>query len=171
MPIYRLDQHSPNLAERTYVAPSAVLIGQVTLEAGANVWFGAVLRGDNEPIIVGENSNIQENSVLHTDAGAPLHIGKNVTIGHSVTLHGCTIGNQVLVGIGSIVLDRAIIEDQVMIGANSLVPPGKRLESGWLYMGSPVKQVRRLTEQELAFFSYSAAHYVRLAAKHRAAGE
>ena len=99
MPIYRLDQHSPNLAERTYVAPSAVLIGQVTLEAGANVWFGAVLRGDNEPIIVGENSNIQENSVLHTDAGAPLHIGKNVTIGHSVTLHGCTIGDNSLIGI------------------------------------------------------------------------
>lgn len=115
MPIYRLDQHSPNLAERTYVAPSAVLIGQVTLEAGANVWFGAVLRGDNEPIIVGENSNIQENSVLHTDAGAPLHIGKNVTIGHSVTLHGCTIGDNSLIGMGAIVLNHAKIGQTVSL--------------------------------------------------------
>ena len=160
MPIYRLDQHSPNLAERTYVAPSAVLIGQVTLEAGANVWFGAVLRGDNEPIIVGENSNIQENSVLHTDAGAPLHIGKNVTIGHSVTLHGCTIGDNSLIGMGSTLLNRAVIGKNCLIGANTLIPEGKVIPDRSLVVGLPGRIVRELTDEEVAGLQTSADRYV-----------
>ena len=160
MPIYRLDQHSPNLAERTYVAPSAVLIGQVTLEAGANVWFGAVLRGDNEPIIVGENSNIQENSVLHTDAGAPLHIGKNVTIGHSVTLHGCTIGDNSLIGMGSTLLNGAVIGKNCLIGANTLIPEGKVIPDRSLVVGLPGRIVRELTDEEVANLQLSADRYV-----------
>ena len=122
-----------------------------------------------------EGSNIQDFAMLHVThkrpadpLGAPLVIGKNVTIGHHVTLHGCTIGDEVLVGIGTIILDRAIIESQVLIGAGSLVPPNKRLESGYLYLGNPVKQVRPLTDEEKAYFKYSAEHYMRLAVKHKA---
>ena len=159
MPIYRLDQHSPNLAERTYVAPSAVLIGQVTLEPGANVWFGAVLRGDNEPIIVGENSNIQENSVLHTDAGAPLHIGKNVTIGHSVTLHGCTIGDNSLIGMGATILNGAKIGKGCLIGAGALITEGKEIPDGALVMGAPGKVVRQLDAEAQARLLKAAAGY------------
>lgn len=109
MPIYRFHQHAPQIAAQTYVADTAVLIGQVSLAQGANVWFGAVLRGDNELISVGRNSNIQENSVLHTDMGCPLTIGEHVTIGHGVTLHGCTIGDNSLIGMGAIVLNKAVI--------------------------------------------------------------
>ena len=159
MPIDRLDQHSPNLAERTYVAPSAVLIGQVTLEPGANVWFGAVLRGDNEPIIVGENSNIQENSVLHTDVGAPLHIGKNVTIGHSVTLHGCTIGDNSLIGMGAIVLNHAKIGANSIVGAGALVTEGKEFPDGALLVGTPAKVARMLSADEIARLPNNAHHY------------
>lgn len=159
MPIYRLDQHSPQLAERTYVAPSAVLIGQVTLHTGANVWFGAVLRGDNEPITVGENSNIQENCVLHTDVGAPLTIGKNVTIGHSVTLHGCTIGDNSLIGMGAIVLNHAKIGANSIVGASALVTEGKEYPDGALLVGSPAKVLRMLTDEEIARLSNNAHHY------------
>ena len=129
MPIYRLDQHSPKLAE----------IGQVILHASANIWFGAVLRGDNEPITVGENSNIQENSVLHTDVGAPLTIGKNVTIGHSVTLHGCTIGDNSLIGMGATVLNHAKIGANSIVGAGALVTEGKEFPDGALLVGSQPK--------------------------------
>ena len=159
MPIYRLDQHTPQLAERTYVAPTAVLIGQVHLYTGANVWFGAVLRGDNEPIAVGENSNIQENCVLHTDVGAPLNIGKNVTIGHSVTLHGCSIGDNSLIGMGAIILNHAQIGANSIVGAGSLVTEGKQYPDGVLLVGSPAKVVRQLSDEEIARLPNNAHHY------------
>ena len=159
MPIYRLDQHSPKLAERTYVAPTAVLIGQVILHASANIWFGAVLRGDNEPITVGVNSNIQENSVLHTDVGAPLTIGKNVTIGHSVTLHGCTIGDNSLIGMGATVLNHAKIGANSIVGAGALVTEGKEFPDGALLVGSPAKVLRMLTDEEITRLPNNAHHY------------
>ncbi|MCS3802810.1 carbonic anhydrase/acetyltransferase-like protein (isoleucine patch superfamily) [Chromobacterium alkanivorans] len=168
------DGHQPQIHDSCYIDPAAVVIGEVSLAEGASVWPYAVIRGDVNAISIGENSNIQDFAMLHVSHksaadpdGAPLVIGRNVTIGHHVTLHGCTIGDEVLVGIGSIVLDRAVIEPRVLIGAGSLVPPGKRLESGYLYLGNPVKQARPLTEKELAHFQYSAEHYLRVAAKHK----
>jgi len=164
MPLYRYDGQSPELPEegRYWVAPNATLVGKVTLKTDASVWFGAVLRGDNERITIGARSNVQENSVMHTDMGFPLDIGEDVTIGHMAMLHGCTVGNRVLIGIGAVVLDGAVIEDEVVVAAGSLVPPGKTLESGYLYVGSPCKQARALSEKEKAFFSYSAGNYVSL---------
>lgn len=163
----------PTLAEGAYVDPAAQVIGDVVLAENASVWPGAVVRGDVNAIRIGRDSNIQDLACLHVThkresdpAGAPLIIGERVTIAHSVVLHGCTIGNECLIGIGTIVLDRAIIEDRVMIGAGSLVPPGKRLKSGWLYHGRPVQEIRPLTEAELANFAYSAQHYIRLMHKY-----
>lgn len=169
------DGHVPRVPDSAYVDPAAVVIGEVALAEHASVWPCAVVRGDVNHISIGEGSNVQDFAMLHVThkrdsdpLGAPLTIGKHVTIGHHVTLHGCTIGDEVLIGIGTIVLDRAVIEPRVLIGAGSLVPPGKRLESGWLYLGNPVKQVRQLTDEEMAYFKYSAEHYMRLAAKHKA---
>lgn len=159
MPIYQFKNFKPTLAERTYVAPTAVLIGQVVLQAGANVWFGAVLRGDNEPITVGENSNIQENSVLHTDVGAPLSIGAHVTVGHSVTLHGCSIGDNSLIGMGAIVLNHARIGANSIVGAGALVTEGKTFPDGVLLVGSPAKILRELTNEEIARLPNNAHHY------------
>lgn len=165
----------PVVAESAFVDAMAVVIGDVQLAENSSVWPCAVIRGDVNRITIGEGSNIQDFAMLHVThkrpadpLGAPLVIGKHVTIGHHVTLHGCTIGDEVLVGIGTIILDRAIIESQVLIGAGSLVPPNKRLESGYLYLGNPVKQVRPLTDEEKAYFKYSAEHYMRLAVKHKA---
>ena len=165
----------PVVAESAFVDAMAVVIGDVQLAENSSVWPCAVIRGDVNRITIGEGSNIQDFAMLHVThkrpadpLGAPLVIGKNVTIGHHVTLHGCTIGDEVLVGIGTIILDRAIIESQVLIGAGSLVPPNKRLESGYLYLGNPVKQVRPLSDEEKAYFTYSAEHYMRLAVKHKA---
>jgi carbonic anhydrase/acetyltransferase-like protein (isoleucine patch superfamily) len=165
----------PVVAESAFVDAMAVVIGDVQLAENSSVWPCAVIRGDVNRISIGEGSNIQDFAMLHVThkrpadpLGAPLVIGKNVTIGHHVTLHGCTIGDEVLVGIGTIILDRAIIESQVLIGAGSLVPPNKRLESGYLYLGNPVKQVRPLSDDEKAYFKYSAEHYMRLAVKHKA---
>ena len=165
----------PVVAELAFVDVMAVVIGDVQLAENSSVWPCAVIRGDVNRITIGEGSNIQDFAMLHVThkrpadpLGAPLVIGKHVTIGHHVTLHGCTIGDEVLVGIGTIILDRAIIESQVLIGAGSLVPPNKRLESGYLYLGNPVKQVRPLTDEEKAYFKYSAEHYMRLAVKHKA---
>jgi carbonic anhydrase/acetyltransferase-like protein (isoleucine patch superfamily) len=169
------DGHVPRVPDSAYVDPAAVVIGEVALGEHASVWPCAVIRGDVNHISIGEGSNVQDFAMLHVThkrdsdpLGAPLTIGKHVTIGHHVTLHGCTIGDEVLIGIGTIVLDRAVIEPRVLVGAGSLVPPGKRLESGWLYLGNPVKQVRQLTDEEMAYFKYSAEHYMRLAAKHKA---
>lgn len=162
------DYH-PQLGERVYIDPAAVVIGDVHLGADSSVWPCAVIRGDMHRIRIGARTSIQDASVLHiTHAsnynpdGYPLTVGDEVTVGHSVTLHGCTLGNRILVGIGSTVLDGARVDDEVVIGAGSLVTPGKHLESGYLYMGSPCKQVRPLKESELAFFRYSADNYVKL---------
>lgn len=160
----------PRLAPGAWVHPRATVIGEVSLAADTSVWPGAVIRGDVNRIDIGVASNIQDGSVLHVahrgehnpDGGA-LVIGARVTVGHTVILHACTVGDECLIGMGSIVLDRAVIEPRVLLGAGSLVPEGKTLESGWLYLGRPAKPVRRLTEQELAYFNYSAAHYVTLA--------
>lgn len=159
----------PLVPESAYIHHSAQVIGDVVLGENVSVWPMAVIRGDVNRIRIGNNSNIQDLSMLHVShrrpedpEGAPLIIGDNATIGHQVTLHGCTIGDECLIGIGTIVLDRAVIQPRVMVGAGSLVPPGKVLESGYLYVGRPVKAVRPLTEAELAHLSYSAEHYVRL---------
>ncbi|UXY13898.1 gamma carbonic anhydrase family protein [Chitiniphilus purpureus] len=164
----------PQLATGAWVHDGGWVIGEVALGENVSVWPGAVLRGDVNHIRIGRDSNVQDCSVLHVThkrpedpQGAPLIVGERVTIGHGVMLHGCTIGNEVLVGMGSIVLDRAVVEDRVVIGAGSLVPPGKVLRSGYLYLGRPAKEIRPLTDEELAHFSYSAAHYVRLMSGYR----
>jgi carbonic anhydrase/acetyltransferase-like protein (isoleucine patch superfamily) len=160
---------TPALGERVFVDSSAVVLGDVQLGDDSSVWPMAVVRGDMHRIRIGARSSVQDGSVLHiTHAGPynpegyPLLIGDEVTIGHNVTLHGCTLGNRILVGMGSIVMDGAVVEDEVVIGAGSLVPPGKRLVSGYLYVGSPVKQARPLSDKERAYFSYSAGNYVNL---------
>lgn len=168
---------APALGERVYVDESAVVIGDVALGEDSSVWPLAVIRGDMHRIRIGARTSVQDGSVLHvTHAGPfnpdgfPLIIGDEVTIGHKVTLHGCTLGNRILVGMGSIVMDGAVVEDEVIIGAGSLVPPGKRLESGYLYVGSPVKQARPLTDKERNFFSYTADNYVKIKDQHLAEG-
>lgn len=157
----------PCLGARVMVDPSSVVIGDVTLAEDVSIWPLVAIRGDVNRVIIGARTNIQDGSVLHVthkssynSAGYPLEIGEDVTVGHKAMLHGCTIGNRVLVGMGSILLDGAIIEDDVMIGAGSLVPPGKRLVSGYLYLGSPVKQIRLLKPEEREGLLYSANNYV-----------
>lgn len=157
---------SPTLAKRVYVDETAVLVGDIQLGDDSSIWPQAAARGDVNQINIGQRSNIQDGSVLHVTrhsdknpAGYPLYIGDDVTVGHNVTLHGCCIGNCVLVGMGAIILDGAIIEDHVMIGAGSLVPPGKRLQSGYLYRGSPVTRSRELTDSEIKFLKQSAENY------------
>ncbi|MCC4265189.1 gamma carbonic anhydrase family protein [Oceanimonas baumannii] len=159
----------PTLGERAFVEESAVIYGDVQLGDDSSIWPLVVARGDVNHIRIGERTNIQDGSVLHVTRksaslpdGLPLLIGNDVTIGHKVMLHACTIGNRVLVGMGAIILDGALVEDNVIIGAGTLVPPGKRLESGFLYVGSPVRQARPLTEEEKAFLPESADNYVRL---------
>jgi carbonic anhydrase/acetyltransferase-like protein (isoleucine patch superfamily) len=165
---------SPEIAESAYIDPAAVVIGAVTVGADSSLWPMVVARGDVNYIRIGERSNIQDGSVLHVThahpdvpGGHPLLIGDGVTVGHHVTLHGCTVGDGCLIGMGSIVLDGAVLESGVLLAAGSLVPPGKILQGGYLWMGSPVKQVRPLTDAELARFGYSAAHYVRLKENYR----
>ena len=160
-------QMTPQSGNRVMVDASSVVIGDVILGDDVSIWPLVAIRGDVNKVEIGARSNIQDGSVLHVThksasnpAGYPLIIGEEVTVGHKAMLHGCTIGNRVLIGMGSIVLDGVFIEDDVMIGAGSLVPPGKRLESGYLYLGSPVKQVRPLTEQEIEGLRYSASNYV-----------
>ena len=158
----------PTLAESTWVDASAVVIGDCELGEDVSVWPNATLRGDVNAIRVGARSNIQDGCVCHTThssdmtQGSECLVGEDVTVGHNVVLHGCVIEDQCLIGMGSVVLDNAVVRSQVMIGAKSLVPPNKELESGYLYLGSPVKKIRPLTDEEKAFFKYSAGHYVRL---------
>ncbi|TDI64379.1 MAG: gamma carbonic anhydrase family protein [Alphaproteobacteria bacterium] len=160
--MYRLGDDQPIVPEddHYWIAPNAVVVGRVKLALNASVWFGAVLRGDNEWIEVGENSNVQDCAILHTDPGYPLSIGASVTIGHAAVLHGCQVGNNSLIGIGSIVLNGAKIGDHCLIGANTLIPNGKAIPDGSLVMGSPGKIVRDLNDEEIALLSYSAEHYV-----------
>ncbi|MBN2898840.1 MAG: gamma carbonic anhydrase family protein [Clostridia bacterium] len=155
----------PNMDETSRVAESADVIGKVTLKAGANIWYGAVLRGDSDSIMIGKNTNIQDNAVVHVDAGMPTFIGDGVTVGHGAIVHGCTVSDNVLIGMGSIILDGAVIEENVIIGAGALVPPGKRIPSGSLVVGSPGKVVRALTDNEIENIKRSALHYVELAEK------
>lgn len=168
--------HSPVLGKNVYLHPSATIIGSVRLADEVSVWPGAVIRGDVNYIHIGSCSNIQDLSVLHVGSpsdsrpeGAPLVIGDDVTVGHRAVLHGCRIGNRVLIGMGSMVLDHAVIEDDVILGAGSLVPPGKVLAGGYLYLGSPAKAMRELTQAERASLTASAAHYVQVARHYQAA--
>jgi len=167
-------EHQPQIDSSCYIDDMSVVIGDVKLAENVSVWPFAVIRGDVNSIEIGRNSNVQDHAMLHVSHknadkpdGSPLIIGEDVTIGHHVTLHGCTIGNRVLVGINTIILDDVIVEDDVMIGAGSLVPPNKVLESGYLYMGSPVQKVRPLTDKEKEFLAYSARHYVKVAGNYQ----
>ncbi len=160
---------TPSLGQGVYVDESAVLAGDILLAADASIWPLVAARGDVNIIRIGARSNVQDGSVLHVSrpsqknpAGSPLLIGEDVTVGHKCMLHGCTLGNRILVGMGAIVMDDAVVEDDVIIGAGSLVPPGKTLASGYLYVGSPVKQARPLNDAERAFLKTSADNYVRL---------
>ncbi|MFZ4211414.1 MULTISPECIES: gamma carbonic anhydrase family protein [Pantoea] len=159
--------HFPQQGDRVMIDNSSVVVGEVQLDDDVSIWPLVAIRGDVNKVVIGKRSNIQDGSVLHVThksssnpEGYPLIVGEDVTVGHKAMLHGCTIGNRVLVGMGSILLDGVIVEDDVMIGAGSLVPPGKRLESGYLYLGSPVKQVRPLSEAEIAGLLYSSNNYV-----------
>lgn len=157
--IYALDGIAPEIAPSAWVADNATLIGKVVVEADASIWFGAVIRGDNEPIIVGAGTNVQENSVLHTDMGYPLTIGANCTIGHKAMLHGCTIGDGTLIGMAATVLNGAKIGKGCLIGACALITEGKEIPDGSLVMGSPGKVVRALDETARARLLASAANY------------
>jgi carbonic anhydrase/acetyltransferase-like protein (isoleucine patch superfamily) len=159
MTIYALGSHRPAIDAEAWVAPEAVLIGRVILGARASVWFGAVLRGDNEPITVGEGSNVQENCVFHTDMGYPLTIGRDCTIGHKAMLHGCTIGDESLIGMGATVLNGAVIGRNCLIGAGALVTEGKEIPDGSLVVGAPGKVVRTLDAAGIAGLRSSALHY------------
>ncbi len=162
MAVYRLDESTPQVPEsgKYWVAESATLVGKVRLLENASVWFGSVLRGDTEWITVGKNSNVQDGSVLHTDPGFPLTIGSHVTIGHMVMLHGCTIGDNSLIGIGSIVLDGTKIGKNCLIGANTLIPQNKEIPDNSMVLGSPGKVVRTLTDEDARGLRGSAEHYV-----------
>lgn len=160
---------APVLGARVYVDPAAIVIGRVRIGDDSSIWPAAVVRGDVHSIEIGARTSIQDGSVLHvthdgpySPGGRPLNVGSDVTVGHHVTLHACTVGNKCLVGMGSVVLDGATIEDFVMIGAGSVVPPGRRLASRSLYVGSPARKVRDLTQAEIDFFTYSAEQYVQV---------
>lgn len=160
MALYQLGEHAPEIDPSAFVADTATLVGKVTLEANASVWFGATLRGDNEPITIGENSNVQEGAVMHTDPGYPLAIGKNVTIGHQAMLHGCTVGDGSLIGIQAVVLNGARIGKGCLVGAGALVTEGKEFPDHSLILGSPAKVVRTLTQEDLLRLEGTAAGYV-----------
>ena len=167
MSVYLIGDKKPKISASAWVAPNATVIGDVRLAAGSSIWWNAVLRGDNDPISIGENSNIQDGSVLHTDEGVPMNIGANVTVGHLVMLHGCTVGDGSLIGIGSIILNRAVIGRGSIVGANTLIPEGKTYPDRVLIVGSPGKVVRELNDEEVARLLGSAAHYVDNARRYR----
>ena len=165
----------PRLAEQVFIDPTAVVIGDVEIGRNSSVWPMTVIRGDIHRIRIGQRTSVQDGSVLHvTHAGPynpdgyPLLIGDDVTIGHKVMLHGCKLGNRILVGMAAVIMDGAVVEDEVIIGAGTLVPPGKVLHSGFLYLGSPARQERELTDKEMRFFHYTSKRYVDLAARYLA---
>ncbi len=160
MAIYELDGMAPHIDDSAWVADSAEVIGQVKLGKNASIWFGVVLRGDSDLITVGEGSNIQDASVLHADAGVPLTVGCNVTVGHQVMLHGCTIGDESLIGIGAVVLNGAKIGKNCLVGAGSLVTEGKEFPDGSMILGSPAKVVKQLSPEQIEGLRASARHYV-----------
>jgi carbonic anhydrase/acetyltransferase-like protein (isoleucine patch superfamily) len=165
--IYQLGDDAPRIAPTAWVADSAQLIGRVSLAAGASVWFGAVLRGDNEWITLGERSNVQDGSVLHTDIGYPLTLGQDVTVGHQVMLHGCTVGDGSLIGIQAVVLNGARIGKGCLVGAGSVVTEGKAFPDHSLILGSPARVVRQITPEQLERLRLSAAHYLDKAERYR----
>ena len=167
MSIYRLDKRTPQIAEDCWVAPNATIVGSVQLKARANIWFNAVLRGDNDDIVIGEDSNVQENSVLHTDAGIKLVVGKGCIVGHMVMLHGCEIGDHSLIGIGSVILNRAKIGRHSLVGAKTLVPEGKSFPDGVLILGAPARVVRELTAEEIQWLQGGGQQYVANAQRFR----
>ena len=160
MAIYQLGEWQPEVDDSAWVAESAEVIGRVTLGADVSIWFNAVLRGDSDTLTIGVGSNIQDGSVLHADHGFPLVLGQNVTVGHQVMLHGCTVGDESLIGIGAVVLNGARIGRNCIVGAGALVTEGKQFPDGSLIVGAPAKVVRELTEAQIAGLKASAAHYV-----------
>ena len=168
MAIYQLGDEIPRIAPGAWVADSAQLIGRVTLGIDASIWYGAVLRGDNDLITIGARSNVQDGSVLHTDNGFPLTLGEEVTVGHQVMLHGCTVGDGSLIGIQAVVLNGARIGCNCLVGAGAVVTEGKEFPDGWLILGAPAKAVRELSAQQLASLRPMAAHYIENAQRHRA---
>ncbi|HLP98207.1 MAG TPA: gamma carbonic anhydrase family protein [Sideroxyarcus sp.] len=173
MPLSAYLNTHPVLGERVFLHSSCQVIGDVTIGDDSSVWCNTVLRGDVNRIVIGRGSNIQDLSMGHVShktaekpEGSPLIIGDYVTVGHAVILHGCRIGNECLIGMGSIIMDDVVIPDHVMVGAGSLIPPGKTLEGGMLYMGRPAKAVRALNDEEIAYLRYSAEHYMRVKANY-----
>lgn len=166
-------EHSPNIHSSAYVDPTALVIGQVTIGEQSSIWPMTVVRGDINTVVIGDRSNIQDGSILHVShdgkyspGGAKLTIGNDVTVGHSVVLHACTLMDCCLVGIGSVILDNAIVHKHAMVGAGSLVTNGKELEGGYLWMGRPAKKIRELSDEEIEYLSYSASHYVKVKNMH-----
>ena len=159
--IYDLEKNVPEISADSWVAPNAIIIGKVKLEKNSSIWFNAVLRGDIEKIIIDENSNIQDGSVLHTDPGCPLTVGKGVTVGHMVMLHGCEISDDTLIGIGSTILNKAKIGKNCIIGANTLVTENKTIPDNSLVLGSPGKVIRKVTDDEIKVIRENAKHYVK----------
>jgi carbonic anhydrase/acetyltransferase-like protein (isoleucine patch superfamily) len=162
MNVYQLGDKTPQLPPEGeyWIAPTAIVLGDVILKKNASVWFGAVVRGDNDPITIGENTNVQDGAVLHSDVGLPLTIGRDVTIGHMAMVHSCEIGDQSLIGIGAVILARAKIGKNSIVGAGALVPEGKEYPDGVLLVGSPARVVRELSPEQVAFLKGSADHYV-----------
>ena len=159
--IYDLEKNVPEISTDSWVASNAIIIGKVKLEKNSSIWFNAVLRGDIEKIIIDENSNIQDGSVLHTDPGCPLTVGKGVTVGHMVMLHGCEISDDTLIGIGSTILNKAKIGKNCIIGANTLVTENKTIPDNSLVLGSPGKVIRKVTDDEIKVIRENAKHYVK----------
>ena len=166
--IYRLADRQPRIDVSAFVAPSADIIGSVVLEENASVWFHVVVRGDNDLITIGPDSNVQDGSVLHTDAGIRLTLGRGVTVGHKVTLHGCEVGDYSLIGMNAVILNRAKIGKHCLIGANALITEGKVIPDGSVVMGSPGKIIRTVSDTERLILEGSAAHYVQNAQRYRA---
>jgi carbonic anhydrase/acetyltransferase-like protein (isoleucine patch superfamily) len=167
MPTYTVGGRTPQVSDSSWIAPNATLIGSVTLGPNSSVWWSSVLRADNENIVIGANTNIQDGSVLHADPGIPLTLGDNVTIGHMVMLHGCTVGEGSLIGIKSVIMNRVIIGRECLIGANTLIPEGKVIPDRSLVVGSPGRILRTLTDEEVAGLRGTAAHYVENAQMYR----
>lgn len=166
MPLYRLGDLEPQLEPTAWVAPSADLIGDVRLGAATSIWFGAVIRADNTEIAIGERSNIQDGAICHSDPGFPLLIGAEVTVGHQAILHGCTIGDHCLIGMGARILNGAVLDPECLVGAGALITEGKHFSSGSLIVGSPGRAVRKLTDDERMTLRLSAAHYAEKAVRY-----
>ncbi|MBX2867437.1 MAG: gamma carbonic anhydrase family protein [Acidiferrobacterales bacterium] len=171
MAIYQIDEQSPAIDASAYVAPGAVLIGSVVMAGEASVWFGVVIRADNDQIEIGKGSNVQDNSVLHTDPGYPISIGQRVTVGHSVMLHGCTIGDNSLIGIGSTVMNGAVIGKNCIVGAGSLITEGKSFPDGSLIIGSPAKAIRPLSAEQIDDLAYASQSYIDKISKYQSLKE